>query len=86
MQDFGVVEEACFPYTGRGSPCGVPQDCGRTYTAAYGYVGGFYGGCSEAAMMLELVTNGPMGVSFEVEPRGQEVKRSSEREAFFIGA
>lgn len=68
VQDFGVVEEACFPYTGRGSPCGVPQDCGRTYTAAYGYVGGFYGGCSEAAMMLELVTNGPMGVSFEVYP------------------
>ncbi|TNN32369.1 Dipeptidyl peptidase 1 [Liparis tanakae] len=67
-RDFGVVEEACFPYTGRDSPCGGPRDCGRTYAAAYGYVGGFYGGCSEAAMMLELVANGPMGVSFEVYP------------------
>lgn len=30
------------------------------------FMGGFYGGCSESAMMLELVKNGPMGVAFEV--------------------
>lgn len=36
------------------------------YTAEYGYVGGFYGGCSETAMMLELVKNGPIGVALEV--------------------
>lgn len=68
IQDFGIVEESCFPYVGKDSPCGVPLKCLRHYTAEYSYVGGFYGGCSEAAMMLELVNNGPMGVAFEVYP------------------
>ncbi|XP_068565618.1 dipeptidyl peptidase 1 [Cebidichthys violaceus] len=68
VQDFGIVDESCFPYTATDSPCGVPQNCGRMYTAEYSYVGGFYGGCSEMAMMLELVKNGPMGVAFEVYP------------------
>ncbi|XP_061575219.1 dipeptidyl peptidase 1 [Cololabis saira] len=66
VQDFGIVDESCFPYIGKNSPCGVPQKCGRMYAAEYGYVGGFYGGCSEAAMMQELVKNGPMAVAFEV--------------------
>lgn len=61
-----MVDESCFPYIGKDSPCGVPQNCRRYYTAEYNYVGGFYGGCSESAMMLELVKNGPMGVAFEV--------------------
>lgn len=68
VQDFGVVDESCFPYVGKVSPCGVPQKCGRTYNAQYNYVGGFYGGCSEAAMMLELVKNGPVAIAFEVYP------------------
>ncbi|KAF6720914.1 Dipeptidyl peptidase 1 [Oryzias melastigma] len=67
-QDFGIVEESCFPYTAKDSPCGVPQNCGRLYTADYKYVGGFYGGCSEMAMMKELVHHGPMAVAFEVYP------------------
>lgn len=61
------MDESCFPYVGKDSPCGVPQNCRRVYTAEYYYVGGFYGGCSEMAMMLELVKNGPMGVAFEVQ-------------------
>uniref|UniRef100_A0A8C2X3L9 Dipeptidyl peptidase 1 n=1 Tax=Cyclopterus lumpus TaxID=8103 RepID=A0A8C2X3L9_CYCLU len=68
VQDFGIVEESCYPYIAKDSPCGVPQNCGRMYTAEYNYVGGFYGGCSEMAMMLELVKNGPIGVAFEVYP------------------
>ncbi|XP_071781508.1 dipeptidyl peptidase 1 [Centroberyx gerrardi] len=68
IQDFGIVDESCFPYIGKNSPCGVPQSCSRLYTAEYSYVGGFYGGCSEMAMMLELVQNGPMAVAFEVYP------------------
>ncbi|XP_026867986.2 dipeptidyl peptidase 1 [Electrophorus electricus] len=68
IQDFGVVEEQCFPYTGSDSPCLIPSKCMRYYTSDYHYVGGFYGGCSEAAMMLELVRDGPMGVAFEVYP------------------
>ena len=38
----------------------------RHYTSAYSYVGGYYGGCSEEAMMKALVENGPLSVSFEV--------------------
>ncbi|XP_077422865.1 dipeptidyl peptidase 1 [Vanacampus margaritifer] len=68
VQDFGLVDESCFPYVGKNTPCGIPKKCGRTYVAEYSYVGGFYGGCSEAAMMLELVQNGPMAVAFEVYP------------------
>ncbi|XP_076002484.1 dipeptidyl peptidase 1 [Genypterus blacodes] len=68
IQDFGIADESCFPYVAKDTPCGVPQKCGRVYTVEYGYVGGFYGGCSETAMMLELVKNGPMAVAFEVYP------------------
>ncbi|XP_037305053.1 dipeptidyl peptidase 1 [Pungitius pungitius] len=68
VQDFGIVDESCYPYTAKDSPCGVPQNCRRIYAADYYYVGGFYGGCSEIAMMLELVKNGPVGVAFEVYP------------------
>ncbi|XP_036284138.1 dipeptidyl peptidase 1 isoform X2 [Pipistrellus kuhlii] len=65
-QDFGLVEESCFPYTGTDSPCKVKEDCFRYYTSEYHYVGGFYGGCNEALMKLELVHHGPMAVAFEV--------------------
>ncbi|XP_068601538.1 dipeptidyl peptidase 1 [Brachionichthys hirsutus] len=75
VQDFGIVDESCFPYMGRNYPCRLPQNCGRIYNAEYSYVGGFYGGCSEAAMMLELVRNGPMAVSFEVYPDFMHYKR-----------
>ncbi|KAM7086326.1 dipeptidyl peptidase 1 isoform 1-T1 [Molossus nigricans] len=65
-QDFGLVEEACYPYTGTDSPCKLKGDCFRYYTSEYHYVGGFYGGCNEALMKLELVHHGPMAVAFEV--------------------
>ncbi|XP_062950251.1 dipeptidyl peptidase 1 isoform X1 [Cynocephalus volans] len=65
-QDFGLVEEACFPYTGTDSPCKMKKDCFRYYSSDYYYVGGFYGGCNEALMKLELVHHGPMSVAFEV--------------------
>ncbi|XP_053168552.1 dipeptidyl peptidase 1 [Hemicordylus capensis] len=67
IQDFGVVEESCFPYTAMDSPCTLKEhDCYRYYTADYHYVGGFYGACNEALMKLELVRHGPMAVAFEV--------------------
>ncbi|XP_015197206.2 dipeptidyl peptidase 1 [Lepisosteus oculatus] len=68
IQDFGVVEESCFPYIGRDSPCTLKDSCFRYYASEYHYVGGFYGACNEAEMRLELVRNGPMGVAFEVYP------------------
>uniref|UniRef100_A0A8C2PE89 Dipeptidyl peptidase 1 n=1 Tax=Capra hircus TaxID=9925 RepID=A0A8C2PE89_CAPHI len=65
-QDFGLVEEDCFPYTGTDSPCKLKEGCFRYYSSEYHYVGGFYGGCNEALMKLELVHQGPMAVAFEV--------------------
>ncbi|XP_012659290.1 dipeptidyl peptidase 1 [Otolemur garnettii] len=65
-QDFGLVEEACFPYTGTDAPCTMKEGCRRYYSSEYHYVGGFYGGCNEALMKLELVHHGPMAVAFEV--------------------
>ncbi|XP_063161978.1 dipeptidyl peptidase 1 [Candoia aspera] len=65
-QDFGIVEEACFPYKGKDSPCIFKNDCYHYYTSNYYYVGGFYGGCNEALMKLELVKHGPMAIAFEV--------------------
>ncbi|XP_053417045.1 dipeptidyl peptidase 1 isoform X1 [Nycticebus coucang] len=65
-QDFGLVEEACFPYIGTDAPCRMKEDCRRYYSSEYHYVGGFYGGCNEALMKLELVQHGPMAVAFEV--------------------
>uniref|UniRef100_A0A8C3GKA4 Dipeptidyl peptidase 1 n=1 Tax=Cairina moschata TaxID=8855 RepID=A0A8C3GKA4_CAIMO len=66
VQDFGVVEEDCFPYTAQDSPCLFKRSCYHYYTSEYHYVGGFYGGCNEALMKLELVLGGPMAVAFEV--------------------
>ncbi|CAI5773428.1 dipeptidyl peptidase 1 [Podarcis lilfordi] len=65
-QDFGVVEEDCFPYTARDSPCTFKSKCYHYYATNYHYVGGFYGGCNAALMELELLAHGPMAVAFEV--------------------
>ena len=65
-EDYGVVEEECFPYLGRDSACLTNQNCIRYYSTKYYYVGGFYGACSEEGMKMELVKNGPFSVSFEV--------------------
>lgn len=65
-QDFGVVEESCFPYVGKDSSCTETKGCIRYYATDYYYVGGYYGACNEPEMRLELVNNGPMAVGFEV--------------------
>ncbi|XP_019631919.1 PREDICTED: dipeptidyl peptidase 1-like isoform X1 [Branchiostoma belcheri] len=65
-EDFGVVLEDCYPYEGKDSSCKDTSKCRRGYATNYRYVGGFYGGCNEELMQLELVKNGPMAVAFEV--------------------
>ncbi|XP_075054810.1 dipeptidyl peptidase 1-like [Mixophyes fleayi] len=65
-QDFGIVEDADFPYTGSDSPCTLKDQQYKYYSAEYHYVGGFYGGCNEAYMKYELIMGGPLAVSFEV--------------------
>ena len=65
-QDFGTVEESCFPYIGQDSACNEHKNCLRYFSTDYYYVGGFYGACNELQMRLELVNNGPIAVGFEV--------------------
>jgi len=68
-QDFGFVEEECFPYTGSdatpcSSKCSSPD---RLWTVSdYRYIGGYYGACTAAKMQHEILRNGPISVSFEV--------------------
>ena len=65
-QEFGVVEEECFPYKGEDTACILETSCTRFYGTDYYYIGGYYGACNEPEMRLELVNNGPIAVSFEV--------------------
>ncbi|KAK8728870.1 hypothetical protein OTU49_008838, partial [Cherax quadricarinatus] len=65
-QDQGVVEEECNPYTGKDDPCSTDMSCGRTYVSEYEYVGGYYGACNEELMLVTLVENGPLSVSYMV--------------------
>jgi len=64
-KDYGVVEETCNPYIGRDGACST-KECLKHYVHSYGYVGGYYGACSEEAMKRALVEGGPLSVSFEV--------------------
>nr|CAB3239847.1 dipeptidyl peptidase 1-like [Phallusia mammillata] len=75
-QDFGVVEEHCYPYEGKDTPtCSMAiKNCKRHYVEKYEYVGGYYGACSEAKMMEDLVAYGPMAVAIEVYPDFQQYK------------
>ncbi|CAL1287410.1 unnamed protein product [Larinioides sclopetarius] len=67
-QDFGALPEECYPYEGHDSSCAPKKGCKRFYVAEYKYVGGFFGGCNEELMKLDLVNNGPLTVAFEVYP------------------
>ncbi|XP_058961544.2 dipeptidyl peptidase 1-like [Pocillopora verrucosa] len=64
-KDFGLVDEECFPYEGKEVQC-KEKRCSRQFGTGYHYIGGFYGGCNEVLMRIELVKNGPVAVSFEV--------------------
>lgn len=69
--DVGLVPESCGGYAGEasGGQCGLQCDVGmlekRWRADNYHYVGGYYGGASEADMIRELVTGGPLVASFE---------------------
>ncbi|KAH7639818.1 dipeptidyl peptidase 1 [Dermatophagoides farinae] len=70
-QDFGVVEESCYPYKAYTGKCKLDYNTTakcqqRTYTIKYNYLGGYFGACNEEAMRIELVKNGPIAVGFEV--------------------
>jgi cathepsin C len=66
-EDFGVVEESCFPYLGKDSKCMEKMNCTRYRATDYKYVGGYFGACNEEEMMLAL-QDGPVSVAFFVTP------------------
>jgi cathepsin C len=62
----GFVPESCLPYHNpKHTKCSAMcQDSDMYFSSPeYGYIGGFYGGSSEAAMMKELAENGPFVVA-----------------------
>jgi len=64
-EDFGLVHENCNPYTAKEGYCQKDPNCaGRYFGKNYRYVGGFFGGCSHEAMMVALVQNGPLAVTY----------------------
>jgi cathepsin C len=70
-EDFGIALEQCFPYqsgvltnvscSGR---CTDPSQI--VHVTRFEYVGGYFGACSEAAMMQEIYDHGPVAVGIEV--------------------
>jgi len=64
-QDYGAILEQEYPYIGKDASC--PQDfIPSVHVSAYGYVGGFYGGCNEALMRMALHKVGPLVIGFNV--------------------
>jgi cathepsin C len=68
--DAGLVPESCGGYSGdAGGQCSLMCDVNllekRWRADNYHYVGGYYGGATEPEMIRELVTGGPLVISFE---------------------
>ncbi|KAF4696761.1 hypothetical protein FOZ60_015662 [Perkinsus olseni] len=66
----GVPQASCMPYQG------TPESCDRScykdpkklwYARDFGYVGGFYGRCSEALIKQHIVENGPVSVAVNAQ-------------------
>jgi len=65
-EEFGFVPDTCFPYEGSNSDCKKTcKNAKRSYLTNHTYVGGYYGGCNEVAMMKEIYRAGPIVVAFE---------------------
>lgn len=66
-EDIGFVPQACQQYSGSDEACTAQcpaNDPMRVYHASnYAYVGGYYGACSEVAMMHEIYKHGPVVVA-----------------------
>jgi len=80
--DFGLPTDPCFPYEagivmGRQPACSkaCADPSKRIFASSVRYVGGYFGNCSEAAMMRELVASGPLAVGITV-PSSFEAYRS----------
>jgi hypothetical protein len=62
--EVGFVPDACLPYDPHNMDCEAACSTSDIYYSSpeYGYIGGYYGGASEAGMMRELVEHGPFAV------------------------
>ena len=72
--DFGLVPDSCMSYTGTNGVCKLhggadgcsdPSNPPRYFASNYSYIGGYYGFCSEVAMMEEIYRAGPIMVAFD---------------------
>ncbi|CEM08677.1 unnamed protein product [Vitrella brassicaformis CCMP3155] len=80
MSEVGLLPRRCGGYTAQDNSCHKGhvaksfRQCldnprvPKYRVARYGYVGGYYGGCTEELMMQELYKNGPITVSIEPTP------------------
>jgi len=68
-EEFGMVDASCFPYQARSGKCSKScRTAKRYYVTNVTYVGGFYGGCSEVAIMKEIYEKGPVMIAFQAPP------------------
>ena len=74
-EDFGVVEDSCYPYLAHDTKCEEMPGCTRYRAMKYEYVGGYFGNCNEEEIMMNLATYGPVAVAFEVTSEFQMYKR-----------
>merc|ERR1719498_890620 len=68
--DFGYATEKCHKYAQPLDQC--KTECFEKeeevwYAKDWGYVGGFFGKCSEARLMKEILTSGPASVAIDVQ-------------------
>ncbi|KAK2947945.1 putative Dipeptidyl peptidase 1 [Blattamonas nauphoetae] len=76
LKDHGTVEYKCFPYEALNDlPCGqkCTQPVRTVHVGSFGYVGGYYGACSEDLMVEEL-QKGPIPVNIVVVPSLKQLK------------
>eukprot|EP00419_Tripos_fusus_P007546 CAMPEP_0172688032 /NCGR_PEP_ID=MMETSP1074-20121228/22121_1 /TAXON_ID=2916 /ORGANISM="Ceratium fusus, Strain PA161109" /LENGTH=478 /DNA_ID=CAMNT_0013507595 /DNA_START=413 /DNA_END=1849 /DNA_ORIENTATION=+ len=68
-EDVGLVPEACASFSQGGGSCQIAPSCDlgqKRYRAVnHHYVGGYYGGSAEDQIRSELVSDGPLVMSFE---------------------
>ncbi|EER10497.1 cathepsin c, putative [Perkinsus marinus ATCC 50983] len=91
-QEVGIIEESKLPYTSyRGDVPSCPKDAFKDsdevwYAKDYGYVGGFYGQCSELEMMRNLYEFGPLTVSLHAKDSEYTMSRATESDRSSIHA
>ncbi|KAF4669776.1 hypothetical protein FOL47_002363 [Perkinsus chesapeaki] len=83
-QEVGIIEDSKLPYTSdRGQVRECPKDAFKDsdevwFAKDYGYVGGFYGQCSELQIMRNLYEFGPLTVALHAKDSVYSMSRAVE--------